>query len=595
MASIHSEKMLRVQIESLVAGIDGAETIMTSESATVGNLIAGFIIERRLRTDIVSEFCVQDPKGNVLKNHRTVGSYAIRDGDKLFLAKRETRILLGCKNWFALAAVACCASLIGFAVMIYLYARSGAVPVDFVVVIDAGSTHTDLYVYQWDGMKIRGTGLVKQNAHTRCENHGLENYVDPRMAARSLETCMGFAKDSIPRPSWDKTEIYLGATAGMRLLEATNATMAASIMDAIRTEVNGNYPFKYSAEHVRIISGIEEGIYGWITVNYLAKTLLFDHIAPKSSVGALDLGGASAQITFDSEVNYTQTATLFQETYDLYSHSFLCYGLREAERQFKALLVQEQNQSVILNPCAPTGNTTVEPMNSVFGHYCTSGFHSDVKSDSLSFVGTSNSTECSAMVGKLFNKTYCPYSGFDRCSFNGVYEAPLTGKFMAFSGFYFVMEFFNLTNVNRSGGVVPLPLYREVIKDFCLKNYSEINILNASDPHSPFITQYCFDAHFVDNILTLGYGFNDTTFEQIRFVPDIDGMALGWTLGLALNSTNARDNEPPENLVSTAVFISLMVVFTVLLIFAMVFCLRAVKAARRYRDYESISSTYGAI
>lgn len=43
------------------------------------------------------------------------------------------------------------------------------------------------------------------------------------------------------------------------------------------------------------MSGEEEGVYGWLTVNNALDTIL----APANrTVGALDLGGASAQITF---------------------------------------------------------------------------------------------------------------------------------------------------------------------------------------------------------------------------------------------------------------------------------------------------------
>lgn len=54
----------------------------------------------------------------------------------------------------------------------------------------------------------------------------------------------------------------------------------------------------------------------------------------------------------------------------------------------------------------------------------------------------------------------------------------------------------------------------------------QIDVLNASDPHSPFLTQYCFDAHYVDKILTEGYRFNESGFGNIRFKKDVSKVQM---------------------------------------------------------------------
>ncbi|OQV18559.1 Ectonucleoside triphosphate diphosphohydrolase 1 [Hypsibius exemplaris] len=586
--------MLRVQIESLVAGIDGAETIMTTETATIGNLIAGFVFERRLRPEIVADLSLQDARGNVLKHHRSVSSYELKDGDKVYLAKNDPRVLLGCRNWFALAVAALLISLIGFGVVIYMYSRTGVYPFDYVVVIDGGSTHTDLYVFQWHGNKFRGTGLVEQVARTRCESRGLENYPEAMEAAKSLNGCLNFASQKVPLASLSSTEIYLGATAGMRLLQLTNATASNAIMDAVHTLIRGNYGFQYSAANVGIITGDEEAADGWMTTNFLAKTLPSEH--KPFSYGALDLGGASTQIAFvpynTTQSNSTTTLELFSQTYELYTQSYLCYGLREAERRLKASLITQQPfHNYIENPCQPLLNTTVESWDSIFGHYCTRDFpQPGLNGSTYSFHGSSNSTACRQEVEKLFNTSSCPYAG---CSFDGVSEPPLYGSYMAFSGFYSTMEFLNLTS-EASPSSVHLQAFRDATDTFCAKNWTEISGLNASDPHSPFLTMYCFDAHFVDALLTTGYGFTNATFTDIKFAKDILQTSVGWPLGLALNSTNARNDSTPMPMISTTVFAMLMVLFAVLLVFAFVFLVRAYRVARRHRNYEPMS-TYGAI
>lgn len=65
-----------------------------------------------------------------------------------------------------------------------------------------------------------------------------------------------------------------------------------------------------------------------------------------STLGTLDIGGASTQVTFVPENSYALTADerqdllLYGTSYHVYTHSYLCYGLNEAYRQHKAQLVR---------------------------------------------------------------------------------------------------------------------------------------------------------------------------------------------------------------------------------------------------------------
>lgn len=64
------------------------------------------------------------------------------------------------------------------------------------------------------------------------------------------------------------------------------------------------------------------------------------------TTGALDLGGASTQISFVAEekmgLNTSDIVqvSLYGYTYTLYTHSFQCYGRNEAEKRFLAMLLQ---------------------------------------------------------------------------------------------------------------------------------------------------------------------------------------------------------------------------------------------------------------
>ena len=64
-----------------------------------------------------------------------------------------------------------------------------------------------------------------------------------------------------------------------------------------------------------------------------------------SSIGALDLGGASTQIAFETndtvQSEFSKTEKLFGVTYNLYARSYLCYGENQAYARFLAYLIHK--------------------------------------------------------------------------------------------------------------------------------------------------------------------------------------------------------------------------------------------------------------
>ena len=94
--------------------------------------------------------------------------------------------------------------------------------------------------------------------------------------------------------------------------------------------------FKFKREWARVISGEEEGVYGWLTVNKLHGRLPAQVNSPVKGppIGALDLGGASTQITFQSIEDvianlYNVKLETIVDT-GVYTHSFLYFGEDQA-------------------------------------------------------------------------------------------------------------------------------------------------------------------------------------------------------------------------------------------------------------------------
>ena len=56
----------------------------------------------------------------------------------------------------------------------------------------------------------------------------------------------------------------------------------------------GSSGFQLMPSGVAIMSGLDEGVWSWVTVNFLLRLVR----SPAHSYGILDLGGGSVQITF---------------------------------------------------------------------------------------------------------------------------------------------------------------------------------------------------------------------------------------------------------------------------------------------------------
>ena len=90
---------------------------------------------------------------------------------------------------------------------------------------------------------------------------------------------------------YEQVPVFLGATAGMRMLDPSLAT---TLIANARTNIK-TWGFTTKDEWINILSGEQEGVYGWVALNYLLGN--FNEGATET-VGALDMGGASAQYTF---------------------------------------------------------------------------------------------------------------------------------------------------------------------------------------------------------------------------------------------------------------------------------------------------------
>lgn len=84
---------------------------------------------------------------------------------------------------------------------------------------------------------------------------------------------------------------FIGGTAGLRLSNITNPSYTQTLLSAIRSYFSTlGLMFNAPEYQVRIISGSEEGLSGWISVNMLMQELFVNN-KPLETFGVLDMGG----------------------------------------------------------------------------------------------------------------------------------------------------------------------------------------------------------------------------------------------------------------------------------------------------------------
>ncbi|KAL6036716.1 hypothetical protein STEG23_001085 [Scotinomys teguina] len=443
------------------------------------------------------------------------------------------------------------------------------------IVLDAGSSHTSMFVYKWPADKENDTGIVGQHSSCDVQGGGISSYAnDPSRAGQSLVECLEQALRDVPKDKHASTPLYLGATAGMRLLNLTNPEATARVLEAV-TRVLTRYPFDFRG--ARILSGQDEGVFGWVTANYLLENFIKygwvgRWIRPrKGTLGAMDLGGASTQITFettspsedpDNEVHLR----LYGQHYRVYTHSFLCYGRDQVLQRLLASALQIDH----LHPCWPKGYSTQVLLREVYQSPCTMGQRPQTFNSSglVRVSGTSNPALCRDLVSGLFNFSACPFS---QCSFNGVFQPPVTGNFIAFSAFYYTVDFLRTVMRLPMGTLQQLEAATEIV---CNQTWAE---LQARVPgQQARLADYCAVAMFIQQLLSRGYHFDERSFSGVVFQKKAADTAVGWALGYMLNLTNMIPADLPRLRKGThfSSWVALLLLFAVLLLAALVLVLR---------------------
>lgn len=247
--------------------------------------------------------------------------------------------------------------------------------VQYALTIDAGSTGSRIHVYKFHNC---GQSPELEYETFKAVNPGLSAYAkDPSAAAASLDALLDEAERVVPPSLHSCTPLEVKATAGLRLLGAAESD---AILDEVRNRLETKYKFVVGGEKsVEIMDGKDEGVYAWITANYLAKKIGEGTQSP-DTLAVMDLGGASTQIVFEprfpsesdslAEGEHKYALSFGGKDFVLYQHSYLGYGLMRARRSIHNLVAftwsfsrsqaewdDLDEETVVPNPCLVKGST----------------------------------------------------------------------------------------------------------------------------------------------------------------------------------------------------------------------------------------------
>ncbi|KAL8230037.1 hypothetical protein R6Q57_014937 [Mikania cordata] len=409
-----------------------------------------------------------------------------------------------------------------FVSLCYFYLNSSyLVEKRYKIVIDGGSTGSRIHVFEYainDGVPVFDFS-GKNGLNSMRVSPGLSAFAEDLIGAgESVLELLEFARKRIPTENWGQTEVRLMATGGLRMLDLG---VQERILESCRKVLRSS-GFAFRDDWAEVISGYDEGAYAWIVANYALGTLGGD---PHETTGIIELGGASAQVTFFSSEpippEFSQTVKFGNVSYSLYSHSLLEFGQNVAfdlVRQSNLAKVPETfGSKQPLDPCSPRGYKH----NLVIENGTPSSLAEKNKQISI-LQATGNFSECRSASLTLLQKgkENCAY---DQCYIGSTFMPKLQGKFLATENFFHTSKFFGLS---------PKAFLSELVvagKHFCEEDWSKLKSkypkLNDEDLH-----RYCFSSAYIVALLhdSLGIAFDDN---RIGYANQVNKIPLDWAFG----------------------------------------------------------------
>lgn len=347
-------------------------------------------------------------------------------------------------------------------------------PLQYSIIIDASDTGSRLHLYAYE--KSQKLPRIKE-IYTDFIDIDLASFADnPQGAGPSLEKILGSCDKKIKQLGIDTVAMNIMGTANMRLLPEQKQN---KIYDSVKNYIREHYEFRI--DKFETLAGRWEGIYDWLTANYLADTFQ----TKQFTFGILAVKNLSTEIAYElfhSTNSEDETNVVINgRNHIVFSKSFLGLGQDVVRNLIK--------KDSLANKCYTIGYPLKPDFKGDFDiPMCASIYNKELKKFPLSIVPFKGELIAFANAARIFNFLSAETS--DRISF----ESRL---------------FYACT--------LPWDLFQ----------------LEYSDLPKSELPHICANAVYVDQVIYDGFKLAS---DQFWVTSHIDKQALDWPLGMILYS-----------------------------------------------------------
>jgi len=469
------------------------------------------------------------------------------------------------------------------------------------IIIDAGSTGSRLFLYRWKATSEKELIQIEpvldeyHQPIVKKVSPGLSSFGSkPGDAPAYIKPLIDYAYEYIPSSHRDSASFYLFATAGMRLLSAEQ-------QDAVMNSLHSGLP-KFTKltiipENIRVIDGTWEGIYNWIAVNYiLGRFKSIEEELPvsgnkrKSTVGMIDMGGASTQIAFelpdDSFKSDVQVINLgAHDTDDLFRYhvfvtTFLGFGVNEGSKKYENYLKKKiyvdnstTDVSYVRDGCLPTNLMRLV-----------------TNDDGTQFLrkGTGEWDSCVESIKNILaeESPKCPPT--HQCYFGGVLAPPVELSSIELYGFS--EYWYSVEDVLALGGAYNHSNFEERAKSFCsqrwpvIKAKAKAQLYPRADEER--LETQCFKSAWIHAILHDGFYVSENR-HKFQSANKIGDQEVQWALGAMIYHQRyfplTYENSIQTNTLQSGFYKIFTYIFIILLVFFVgyIFCYQMNKSSDR--------------
>lgn len=257
-----------------------------------------------------------------------------------------------------------------------------------IAIVDSGSSGSRLFCYSVNENSANDIFIAAESVSLMVGPFEIKpglNSVPQKEIKEYLMGLLDKALHALPGKNAKIHEFYWFSTAGMRLLPRSEAEQKLnSICHLLTLKENIDFTMDQCSQNVRIISGVEEGVFGWLSVANISQLREFDWVE-QQSLGFIDLGGASLQVvfpkaptatkdenysskysqlisfhdlfhknafnssSFDEAVSVYQVQLKSIKSFTLFAKSYLGFGVNEIHRIYNSKFLHSSDESN--DPC----------------------------------------------------------------------------------------------------------------------------------------------------------------------------------------------------------------------------------------------------